>query len=181
MRSNNITEFKNRRIEAKILSFLEPFFLQNSRNLFNVAEKVDFFIFFIKGAVQVGYKTSDTFVNNLQDYSPKMQELLQKKIESREKLEYPVTLYPGQLVGLFELWFGKPTKFKYRVSTEDNSFQAFFIRKQNWGSVLKEFETDLEIKNLLKFVLVDYVAKIFMPIQNHNDLTIENLRKEIQN
>jgi len=69
--------------------------------------------------------------------------LLQKTI-----FKFPVTLYPGQIIGGFEALFSEPFSFYYKTTVDGGDIDAFFIRRVNIKRIMKESEKygDLTIK-----------------------------------
>eukprot|EP00356_Strombidium_inclinatum_P011254 CAMPEP_0170509704 /NCGR_PEP_ID=MMETSP0208-20121228/65361_1 /TAXON_ID=197538 /ORGANISM="Strombidium inclinatum, Strain S3" /LENGTH=247 /DNA_ID=CAMNT_0010793087 /DNA_START=782 /DNA_END=1525 /DNA_ORIENTATION=- len=99
------------------------------------------------------------------------------------KFKYPVRVAPGQIIGMYEILFNQQSQFIYKPDMETSHIDAFFIRRVNLKRILKENKNlgDLNEK-FHKFILLDYVKRVYLPIQKYQDREIdkENHRRIIE-
>ena len=88
------------------------------------------------------------------------------------QFRFPIKLRPGQIFGIYEIMFIKKSMFKYK--TEKTSINAFFIRRSNFRRLLNDtMDLGSLHQNFLKFILLDYIQQIYLPIQQYQDHIME--------
>jgi len=156
-------------------------------------EKFDQIIFLIEGSFKVGYNREFfLFENGVKSASELGKVFVQRKTKipllssfkheesdiAEHKFEFPLTIRPGQAIGLFELTFNQESSYIYRNAHDDSSV-CYFVRLQNWHRLIQETDSLSDIsKAFKKYALSDYLNKIYYPITLHQNQLVKKERQK---
>ena len=178
-------EFQN-----NFLRYLEPRCLAANYVFQRQKESFDEILFPLSGAVEVGYnKEYYLFENGVKSASEMSRSIVRRKTQKnaifdfssknealkQEKFVYPLKIYPGQAIGLFNMLFDKKSLYLYRIH-RDQTIDSMFIRKSNWHKFQTQVSEDLEdaFTCFKKFALVNYINNIYFRLQSHQSKLLKS-------
>ena len=189
--------------QTSFLKLLEPKQIPASSTMQGINQNVDEIVFLMNGSMSVGYnhdqfmlrngvrsirEVSQNFVERQQksfqsrpsqfgrvsrmDSEETIKKVLSQSVRKNMQHRFPLKLLPGQIIGIYEILFIQKSMFSYKSSS--GHLDAFFMRRQNFRRLLNEtHELGNLLENFVKYILLDYIQQIYLPVQQYQDKIIE--------
>ena len=190
--SEAILEFQN-----VLLKYLEPMKFKKNVLLQGQKESFDQVIFLMEGRIDIGYNCEFfLFENGIKSAKEVSRKMIQRKAtrkklstllfgnkkekqQDTQRFQFPHSVGPGQAIGLFELSYERKTQFVYRISRQTNA-DGYFMRLSNWHKFREETQEEFAeaFKSFQKYVLADYINKIYLPLQSDQEKLLQEEEDE---
>jgi len=97
------------------------------------------------------------------------------------KFNFPLTTKPGQAIGMFETIYSQKSAYLYRIK-RDKAASGYFIRMKNWFKFQEETEEQFTeaLINFKRYVLSEYIKKVYFPLQIDQQNLLKKEKKEIR-
>mmetsp|Transcript_24714 Transcript_24714/g.38479 ORF Transcript_24714/g.38479 Transcript_24714/m.38479 type:complete len:129 (+) Transcript_24714:1637-2023(+) len=86
--------------------------------------------------------------------------------EDKNTFHYPVTIYPGMPIGLYEVCFDRKSAFLYKFNADVEGSEGFFIRNKRWKAIKEKVSSKI-LAQFKRRVVHEFATKVHIPIHRH--------------